>query len=110
MPDVWRLSWAGFTERRITGFRRGQILLTAALEAAVIAVIGFVLGSVAAAGTLVAMAGTAISITGSPTVGGPWSLAAWLGAVCLAVTALTGVSAAWMATRRSPVSLLAARE
>ncbi|MFI1976989.1 hypothetical protein [Streptomyces wedmorensis] len=63
-----------------------------------ITVIGLVLGAVATAGTLIAMAGTAASVTGSPSVGVPWSLAAGLGAVCLAVTGLTGVSAAWIAT------------
>ncbi|MEW2079561.1 FtsX-like permease family protein [Streptomyces sp. NPDC013433] len=99
-----------YAAARVTGFSRRQILASAALEAAMITVTGLVLGAVATAGTLIAMAGTAASVTGSPTVGVPWSLAAMLGAVCLAVTGLTGVCAAWIATRRSPVSLLAARE
>ncbi|MER6345283.1 hypothetical protein ACWC10_26790 [Streptomyces sp. NPDC001595] len=56
------------------------------------------------------MAGTAVSVTGTPAVGVPWALAAVLATVCLLVTTLTSVAAAWIATRRSPVSLLAARE
>ncbi|MCL7425439.1 FtsX-like permease family protein [Streptomyces sp. YS415] len=99
-----------FAAARVTGFTRSQILASAALEATAITAIGLVLGAVATAGTLIAMAGTAASVTGSPTVAVPWSLAAGLGVACLAVTGLTGVSAAWIATGRSPVSLLAARE
>jgi putative ABC transport system permease protein len=99
-----------FAAARVAGFSRRQVLAAAVLEAVMITLIGLVLGAVATAGTLIGMAGTAASVTGSPTVGVPWSLAAGLAALCLAVTGLTGVSAAWIATRRSPVSLLAARE
>ncbi|MEU9558522.1 FtsX-like permease family protein [Streptomyces fumanus] len=99
-----------FAAARVAGFSRRQVLAAAALEAVMITLIGLVLGAVATAGTLIAMAATAASVTGSPTVGVPWSPATLLAAACLAVTGLTSVSAAWIATRRSPVSLLAARE
>ncbi|MGW2447865.1 FtsX-like permease family protein [Streptomyces sp. NPDC001675] len=99
-----------FAAARVTGFSRAQILVAAGLEAAAITAIGLFLGAVATAGTLIAMAGTAASATGTPTVGVPWALAAGVSAASLLVTAVTSVSTAWVATRRNPVRLLAARE
>lgn len=99
-----------FAAARVTGFSRAQVLTAAGLEAFMAALAGLVLGAAAAAGTLIAMAVTAASVTGTAVVAVPWTLAAGVGASCLLVTAITGVSAAWMATRRGPVSLLAARE
>ncbi|MFJ9036689.1 FtsX-like permease family protein [Streptomyces sp. NPDC102406] len=99
-----------FASARVTGFTRAQVLSAAGLEAGAVAVIGLLLGAVAAAGTLTAMAVTAASVVGTPAVGVPWALAAGIGGACLLVTVITSVSAAWIATRHSPVSLLAARE
>lgn len=99
-----------FAAALVTGFSRAQVMVAAGLEAAVFTLVGLFLGAVATAGTLIAMAGTAAAVTGTPTVGVPWTLAAGVGAACLLVTGVTSVSAAWIATRRSPVLLLAARE
>jgi len=99
-----------FAAARVTGFSRAQVLAAAGLETVLVTLAGLVLGAVATGGTLIAMAATAASVTGTATVAVPWTLAAGVGAACLLVTAATGVAAAWAATRRAPVSLLTARE
>ncbi|MDR6974291.1 putative ABC transport system permease protein [Streptomyces sp. 3330] len=95
---------------RIAGFSRTQTLAAAWLETFAVTLIGLLLGLLAAGGTLIAMAMTAASVTGTATVAVPWQLT---GAVIVTVVTLasaTSLAAAWAATRQRPVTLLAARE
>ncbi|MFD0312821.1 FtsX-like permease family protein [Streptomyces flavalbus] len=95
---------------RIAGFSRTQTLGAAWLETCAVTLIGLLLGLVAAGGTLMAMAMTAASVTGTPTIAVPWGLTGGLVLTVMALASATSLAAAWAATRQPPVTLLAARE
>ncbi|MFF9624773.1 FtsX-like permease family protein [Streptomyces griseosporeus] len=86
-----------------------QVLTVAWLETSALAAIGLLLGALATAGTLVAMAATSASVSGSAVVGVPWNVAGAVALTVLLVTSLTALVSAWSATRPTPVSLLTAR-
>ncbi|WP_051808934.1 FtsX-like permease family protein [Actinoplanes subtropicus] len=99
-----------FAEARITGLTRTQVVRSALLESAAVTVAGLVLGAVAAAGAYWAAVASTAAVTGHGTLSVPWPL---VGAVCLVALLVTGATSlitSWSATRRPPITLLAARE
>jgi putative ABC transport system permease protein len=99
-----------FAEARVTGLTRMQVIRSSLLESSAVTVAGLLLGGLAAAGALIAAASSTAAVTGRGTVTLPWSLIAVVSAVALLVTAATTLITSWSATRRAPVTLLAARE
>jgi putative ABC transport system permease protein len=99
-----------FAEARVTGLTRMQVIRSSLLESSAVTVAGLLLGGLAAAGALIAAASSTAAVTGRGTVTLPWSLIAAVSAVALLVTAATTLITSWSATRRAPVTLLAARE
>jgi putative ABC transport system permease protein len=99
-----------FAEARVTGLTRGQVIRSALAESSAVTVAGLVLGAVAAAGALIAAATSTSAVTGHTSLALPWPLLAAVCAVALFVTAGTSLITSWSATRRAPVTLLAARE
>jgi putative ABC transport system permease protein len=99
-----------FAEARVTGLTRGQVIRSSLLESSAVTVAALLLGGVAAAGAFIAAAWSTEAVTGRGTLTLPWSLIAAVCAVALLVTAATTLITSWSATRRAPVTLLAARE
>lgn len=89
-----------FGLQRLTGFTRGQVLRMLATEGFVVALIGAVLGTLAAA---VSVAAFGIGRTGSiHPVGSPGTLAVVMGGALL-LTWLATLVPGWWATRQRPV-------
>jgi putative ABC transport system permease protein len=99
-----------FAEARVTGLTRAQVVRSALMESSAVTVAGLLLGGVAAAGALIAAATSTSAVTGHTSATVPWSLLAAVAAVALLATATTSLVTSWAATRRPPVTLLAARE
>ncbi|NAZ77124.1 FtsX-like permease family protein, partial [Kineococcus sp. T13] len=99
-----------FATARAGGLTRRQVLGSALLETWAVSTAGLLLGALAAAGTLAAVAIATAAATGTASVDLPWPL---VGAVVLGTFAVTGATSAWTtwsATRTAPVQLLRARE
>jgi putative ABC transport system permease protein len=99
-----------FAEARITGLTRGQVIRSALLESSAVTVAGLLLGAVAAAGAILAAVNSTAAVTGRGTLTLPWALIGAVCAVALVVTGATSLITSWSATRRAPITLLAARE
>jgi putative ABC transport system permease protein len=99
-----------FAEARITGLTRTQVIRSALLESSAVTVAGLLLGAVAAAGAILAAVSATSAVTGHSTLTLPWPLIGAVCAVALSVTAATSLITSWSATRRPPITLLAARE
>jgi putative ABC transport system permease protein len=99
-----------FAEARVTGLTRGQVVRSALLESTAVTVAGLVLGGIAAATAFLAALTTTKAVTGVGTLTLPWSLIGAVSAVALLVTSATSLITSWSASRRRPVTLLAARE
>jgi putative ABC transport system permease protein len=99
-----------FAEARVTGLTRTQVIRSALLESTAVTTAGLLLGGLAAAGALIAAVTSTDAVTGRPSLALPWPLLAAVCAVVLLVTAATSLITSWSATRRPPVTLLAARE
>ena len=99
-----------FAEARVTGLTRGQVVRSALLESVAVTVAGLLLGGVAAGGAMLAAVTTTKAVTGIATLDVPWAIVAALAAVAFLVTGSTSLITSWSATRRSPVTLLGARE
>jgi putative ABC transport system permease protein len=99
-----------FAAARATGLTRRQVVWSALAESWAVTAIGVALGGLAAAGTLLAVLATTAAVTGTATVDVPWPLVFALVAGAFPVTGAASVLTTLAATRRSPVSLLAARE
>ncbi|WP_246613655.1 FtsX-like permease family protein [Paractinoplanes bogorensis] len=99
-----------FAEARVTGLTRGQVVRAALLEAYAVTGAGLLLGALAAASALIAAVATTSAVTGTATLDLPWTLIGVTALVALTVTGLTSLITSWSATRRAPVTLLAARE
>lgn len=99
-----------FAEARVTGLTRTQVIRSALAESGAVTVAGLLLGGLAAAGALIAAAASTSAVTGHATLSLPWPLIAAVAAIALVVTGATSVITSWSATRRPPVTLLAARE
>ncbi|MBN6037437.1 FtsX-like permease family protein [Amycolatopsis sp. 195334CR] len=89
-----------FAAARVTGLTRRQVVWMALVEAWMVTAIGLGLGCLTLAGVLVGM----------PVVAVPWRLLGFLAAGAFAAVGVTSVWTTWLATRPSPVSLVAARE
>ncbi|WP_030378539.1 MULTISPECIES: FtsX-like permease family protein [unclassified Streptomyces] len=93
-----------FAVARLTGFSRGQVVGSALLEAAVVAVTGILLGWLAALASLIGVSGI------SGTLVMPWGIT-WL--TVLGGFLVVGAASVWTsltATRPAPISLAAAHE
>ncbi|WP_433365473.1 FtsX-like permease family protein [Actinoplanes sp. CA-142083] len=99
-----------FAEARITGLTRAQVIRSALLESSAVTVAGLILGAVAAAGAVLAAVASTAAVTGQGTLTLPWPLIGAVCAVALVVTGATSLITSWSATRRAPITLLAARE
>ncbi|MFC7279554.1 FtsX-like permease family protein [Paractinoplanes rhizophilus] len=99
-----------FAEARITGLTRAQVIRSALLESSAVTVAGLLLGAVAAAGAILAAVNSTAAVTGHGTLTLPWPLIGAVCAVALVVTGATSLITSWSATRRAPITLLAARE
>jgi putative ABC transport system permease protein len=99
-----------FAEARVTGLTRAQVIGSALLESSAVTVAGLLLGGLAAAGALIAAVTSTSAVTGHASLSLPWPLLGAVCAVALLVTATTSLITSWSATRRAPVTLLAARE
>ncbi|HEX5204691.1 MAG TPA: FtsX-like permease family protein [Actinoplanes sp.] len=99
-----------FAEARITGLTRGQVIRSALLESSAVTVAGLLLGAVAAAGAILGAVNSTAAVTGRGTLTLPWALIGAVCAVALVVTGATSLITSWSATRRAPITLLAARE
>jgi len=99
-----------FAEARITGLTRTQVIRSALLESSAVTLAGLFLGAVAAAGAALAAVSSTAAVTGHGTLTLPWPLIGAVCAVALTVTATTSLITSWSATRRAPITLLAARE
>jgi putative ABC transport system permease protein len=99
-----------FAEARVTGLTRTQVIRSTLVESSAVTVAGLILGGLAAAGALIAAAASTAAVTGRAALSLPWPLIAAVCAVALLVTAATSLITSWSATRRPPVTLLAARE
>lgn len=88
-----------FAAARASGLTRGQVVRTALLESWLVALLGLLLGGLAAAGSFVAVLGTTTAITGSATLALPWPFLLTVVAVVLAVTTVTSVLTTRSATR-----------
>ncbi|MCY1142351.1 ABC transporter permease [Actinoplanes sp. Pm04-4] len=99
-----------FAEARVTGLTRGQVVRSALLEAYAVTGAALLLGTVAASAAFFAVLATTSAVTGSATLKLPWPLFAAVAAVALTVTGVTSLITSLSATRRPPVTLLAARE
>lgn len=96
-----------FAVLRATGLSRVQVVVMAAVEAAVVTVIGLSLGALVAAA---ALAGFHPGPGGVRILAVPWTLFGLLVVASLAITTAAGALTAMAATRPSPTTLLAARE
>jgi len=99
-----------FAEARITGLTRTQVIRSALLESSAVTAAGLLLGALAAAGAYGAAVASTAAVTGHGTLSVPWPLAGAVCAVALLVTGATSLITSWSATRRPPITLLAARE
>lgn len=99
-----------FAEARVTGLTRGQVVRAALLEAYALTGAALLLGGVAAGAAFVAVLSTTSAVTGAATLDLPWPLIGAVALTALTVTGLTSLITSWSATRRPPVTLLAARE
>jgi putative ABC transport system permease protein len=99
-----------FAEARVTGLTRTQVIRSTLVESWAVTVAGLILGGLAAAGALIAATASTAAVTGHAALSLPWPLIAAVCAVALLVTAATSLITSWSATRRPPVTLLAARE
>jgi putative ABC transport system permease protein len=99
-----------FAADRVTGMTRRQVIRTALAETWLVTTAGVLLGGLAAAGTLVAVAATTAAVAGTVTVDVPWLLVAGLLAAAFTATGVAGVLTTRHATWQAPVTLLAVRE
>ncbi|NJP95119.1 FtsX-like permease family protein [Nonomuraea sp. FMUSA5-5] len=99
-----------FAAARAIGLTRRQVVRMALAETWAVTAIGLLLGTLAAAGTLVAAVATMAAVTGDVTVAVPWPPAGALVAGVLLATGITNVLATRAAMRPALVSLLRTRE
>ncbi|RZQ60376.1 FtsX-like permease family protein [Amycolatopsis suaedae] len=101
---------AEFATARLTGLTRRQVVGAALLESWAVTAVGVLLGAVAAAGSVLAMASALGEITGEAVIDVPWPV---VGAVVAGAFLVVGATSVWTsvsATRATPVSLVAAKE
>ncbi|MGA5129368.1 ABC transporter permease [Streptomyces olivoreticuli] len=89
-----------FALQRLTGATRGQVLRMMTVEGALVAVVGLLLGTVAAATTLVPFG---MAVSGSWLPSGPASIFVTVVASGLGVTLVATLVPAWVALRSRPV-------
>jgi putative ABC transport system permease protein len=99
-----------FAAARVTGLTRGQVVRTALAEALGVVAIGLLLGTLAAAGTVIGITFAIKDMIGISAASPPWGL---LGAVAVGATlivAAASVLTTLSATRVPAIRLVAARE
>lgn len=99
-----------FAAARVTGLTRGQVVRVAFWESQAVVVIGFVLGGLAAAGSVLGVALAIENLIGTAVVSIPWALLLSLGLGAVVVIAMTSLITTLSATRTPPIRLVASRE
>jgi putative ABC transport system permease protein len=99
-----------FAVARATGLRRSQVVLTALIESCAVAVIGLVLGCLAAAGALTGIGGAMSRLAGTPVYTIPWVPLVLVAAGVFVTVGVTSVLTTVSATRPAPVRLLGSPE
>ncbi|MEU5691861.1 FtsX-like permease family protein [Actinosynnema sp. NPDC020468] len=99
-----------FAVARVTGLTRAQVVRTAVVEAVAVAVVGVGCGCVVAGAGLIGIGGAVRRAIGVTVVAVPWTLLVVVALGSVVVVAVTSAITAVVATRRPPVSLVAARE
>lgn len=99
-----------FAAARVTGLTRGQVVRTALGEALAVVSIGLLLGTLAAAGTVIGIAFAIKDMIGISAAAPPWALLAAVALGATAVVAAASVLTTLSATRTPPIRLVAARE
>nr|WP_196791429.1 FtsX-like permease family protein [Motilibacter aurantiacus] len=99
-----------FAAARATGLTRRQVVVVALAESLTVTGAAVLLGALAAAGTLLAVAAVTGVVTGVASASVPWTLATSVVLGAFALTACSSLLTTWSATRTPPVALLAARE
>ena len=95
---------------RLSGLTRAQVVMTTALEAAVTAITGLILGLVVVASAILGIALAAKRSVGETVIEIPWTLvvATTLGSLVIAIAVSALVSR--LVTRTNPIAIAAARE
>ena len=99
-----------FAAARVTGLTRAQVVRTALAEALGVVAIGLLLGSLAAAGTVVGIAYAIKDMIGISAASPPWALLGLVAVGATVIVAAASVLTTLSATRTPPIRLVAARE
>lgn len=99
-----------FAVARVTGLRRAQVVRVAFWESQAVVAIGFILGGLAAAASILGVALAIENLIGTAVVSIPWTLLIGLGVGAVVVIAMTSIITTLSATRTPPIRLVAARE
>ncbi|WP_308784481.1 FtsX-like permease family protein [Phytohabitans houttuyneae] len=99
-----------FAAARVTGLTRGQVVRTALGEALGVVAIGLLLGTLAAAGTVVGIAFAIKDMIGISAASPPWALLGAVAAGATLIVAAASVLTTLSATRTPAIRLVAARE
>lgn len=95
---------------RLTGLTRGQVMAAVMVESVAVTLIGVLLGAVVTAGGLTGIAVTARAVVGQSALALPWATAAWTTLCALVIAPATAALTSYVAMRRAPIHLAAARE
>lgn len=99
-----------FALARLSGMSRGQVVAATVLEAALVAVLGLLLGAGVVAICLSGLRSGLAAELGTGLVDVPWFATGVLAAAGLVVAATTAAVGAALATRPSPIGLLSTGE
>ena len=101
---------AEFAIHRLTGLSRAQVVRMALCESMAVAVVGVVLGGIAAALTIGGVAAGVSDVVGSRVVPLPWTMFGVLTLGAVVIVAVTSMLTTLAATTRSPIRAAAAKE
>jgi putative ABC transport system permease protein len=99
-----------FAAARVTGLTRGQVVRTALAEALGVVAIGLLLGTLAAAGTVIGITFAIKDMIGISAASPPWGLLGAVAAGATLIVAAASVLTTLSATRVPAIRLVAARE
>ncbi len=99
-----------FAIHRLTGLSRAQVVRMALCESMAVAVVGVVLGGIAAAFTIGGVAAGVSDVVGSRVAPLPWTMFGVLTLGAVVIVAVTSMLTTLAATTRSPIRAAAAKE
>jgi putative ABC transport system permease protein len=99
-----------FAAARVTGLGRGQVVWLALLESQAVVAIGLLLGTLAAAASVLGVAVALRDLTGLTVVSVQWPLLLGLALGAAVIVGVTSLVTAVSATRTPPIRLVASRE